>query len=106
MVVGAMIEFAILLHMKRTCEHRVLDEIVSSENTNLFEPNCRDELGVKNSESLLHSDKKFVVLEAAIKKERTTYLYQSHKIDYIAFLIFGSSFLIFNFCYWNYYLYL
>ena len=62
-----MVEFAILLHMKRTCEHRVLDEIVSSENTNLFEPNCRDELGVKNSGSLLHSDyidKKFVVLEA------------------------------------------
>ena len=110
MVVGAMIEFAVLLHLRRNCEHKVLFEIVSSDKEEILATNSKQHSNLKNgsspSENLLNIEKPVFMLEDTIKKQRRAFTYKSHKIDYIALLIFGLLFLIFNCFYWIFYLFL
>ena len=112
MVVGAMIEFAVLLHMRRNCEHKVLYEIVSKNNVyeEEFASNSKQHSNLKNgsstAENLLNLEKPVFMLEDTIKKERRAFTYKSHKVDYIALLIFGLLFSIFNGFYWIFYLFL
>ena len=96
MVVGAMIEFAALLHLRRNCEHKVLYEIVSSDKEEVLAANSKQHSNLKNgsspSENLLNIEKPVFMLEDTIKKQRRAFTYKSHKIDNAALLIFGLLF--------------
>ena len=57
------------------------------------------------SEGLIKTDKPVLVMnDDSIKKERRNFLYNAHKIDYVALIVFVLSFSIFNGIYWLYYL--
>ena len=103
-----MIEFAVLIHLRRNCEHKVLYESVSSEK--LLKAHSKNLSSLKNgtttAESLLNIDKPVFLLEEAINKERRAFIYESHKIDYNALIMFSLLFSIFNCVYWLYYLFL
>ena len=95
-----MIEFAILLHLRRTSDERVLNEFFALER-----PYLNMEVDGNTSEDLLKNNEKSTPLaKKSIRKERSTFLYQSHKIDYIALVVFGILFCAFNVVYWCYYL--
>ena len=104
-VVGAMIEFAILLHLRRTSDEKVFKEYFSSlekpykNNGELDGNNTSDDL-LKHE---LHVDPKPVV-KNPMKWEKRNIVYNSHKIDYIAIVAFGVLFCAFNVIYWVYYL--
>ena len=51
MVVGAMIELAVLLHLRRNGEHKVLFAIVSSDKTEVLEANSKQHSNLKNGSS-------------------------------------------------------
>ena len=107
-VVGAMIEFAVLIHMRRSCEHKVLYENDSSEK--IHRTNSKNHSSLRNgnmtADSLLNIEKPVFLLEEAINKERRAFIYASHKIDSNALIIFGLLFSVFNCVYWIYYLFL
>ena len=57
------------------------------------------------SEGLIKIDKPVLIMnDDSIKKERRMFLYNAHKIDYVALIVFVLSFSIFNGIYWLYYL--
>ena len=109
-VVVAMIEFAVLLNMRRICEHKVLFQIVSSEKDQSHQSNSRKLCNMNNganiSENLLNLDQPiFPIVDEIIQKQRRDFIHISHKIDYIALLMFSLLFFIFNCVYWVYYLF-
>ena len=94
-----MIEFAVLLHLRRTTEQKVMHEMVStgkSFSNNKSENNIAEEL--------IKIDNPIFQAEDTIKKERRKFLSKSHKIDYVALIAFMLLFIIFNGIYWLYYL--
>ena len=97
-----MLEFAILLHLRRSSEESVLNELFSLERTSYpngeIDGNHHAEDLLKNNEKPAHAANKF------IKQEKKNFLHNSHKIDYIAIFVFGISFCAFNSVYWVYYL--
>ena len=115
-----MIEFAVLLHMRRNSEHRVLYEILCSEKNEIEEKrkrkmynamcgknisgNLNAMFGTDISECDLNQDGPIFPIDEAIKKERRDFAYHSNYIDYIALLVFCLLFSLFNCCYWVYYL--
>ena len=100
-----MIEFAILLHLRRTSDEKVFKEYFSSlekpytNNTEVDGNNTSDDL-LKHE---LHVEPKPVV-NNPMKWEKRNIVYNSHKIDYIAIVAFGVLFCAFNVIYWVYYL--
>ena len=57
------------------------------------------------SEELIKIDNPVVFqTEDTIKKERRKFLSKSHKIDYVALIVFMLLFFVFNGIYWLYYL--
>ena len=96
-----MIEFAILLHLRRTSEEKVLNKFYKA--TELF-PNTTEAEGNNTSEDLLRNEKSAPLVNKSIKKEKRNFVYNSHRIDYIALVIFGLLFGAFNSIYWVYYL--
>ena len=111
-VVGAMIEFAILMFMRRKSEHKVLTEMA---NTQKYECNLKnwqrnittwnETLVVgKLTESVMNFDKPASPLDEIITKEKRKFLCESNRIDYIALCVFAFTFLNFNIVYWVYYL--
>ena len=94
-----MIEFAILLHLRRVSEEKVMREILSPERPY---PNLENDGNV--SDGLLGTKTSTPPVDNNIKKERRTFLSNSNKIDYIALFVFGLLFFIFNSIYWVYYL--
>ena len=111
-VVGAMIEFAVLMYKKRKSEHTVLGEMANLEkdliNLKSWNRNVQawnEAIVVGNiSESVLNFDKQEARLDETIIKERRKFLCESNKIDYIALFVFALLFLNFNVVYWAYYL--
>ena len=62
--------------------------------------------GANISENLLNLDQPiFPIVDEIIKKQRRDFIHISHKIDYIALLMFSLLFFIFNCVYWVYYLF-
>ena len=94
--------------MRRNCEHKVLYEDASSAK--ILRTNSKNVATIRNgnvtTESLLNIEKPVYLLEEAINKERRAFIYESHKIDYNALIIFGLLFSVFNGVYWIYYLFL
>ena len=97
-----MIEFAILLHLRRTSDERVFREYFSS----LDKPytNNTEMDGNNTSEDLLKNDVSKTIVKNPLKMERRNIVYNSHRIDYIAIVAFGVLFCTFNGIYWVYYL--
>ena len=58
----------------------------------------------KIADTLMETDKLLSLADDAIKGERWKFIYQAHKIDYLALLVFGLLFFVFNGIYWVYYL--
>ena len=110
-VVGAMIEFAILLYIRRKSEHKVMKEVTESESyfhqlqqfnrriSNWYET-------TKISEGVLKFDKPEFLLDDTIKRERRKFLCESNKIDFYALILFALMFILFNVCYWIYYIWM
>ena len=94
-----MIEFAVLLHLRRTTEQKVMHEMVSSGKS--FSNN-KSENNI--AEELIKIDKPIFQVEDTIKKERRKFLSKSHKIDYAALIVFMLLFIVFNGIYWLYYM--
>ena len=103
-----MIEFAILLHLKRASEHKVMYHIMSSEKNRSLKTNSTTLSYMKDgnniSESLSDLDKSVALMDKTLELERRTFLHNSHKIDYIALFVFVLMFSMFNCAYWAYYL--
>ena len=99
-VVGAMIEFAILLHLKRRAEENLLKENFTTEGYN-----GKVDTDVTTSSDLLgRNENATIKLVGPISKSRSTFLATSNKIDNYAFVGFMSLFSAFNAIYWSYYL--
>ena len=96
-----MIEFAILLHLRRNSEEKVLSKFYKT--TELFPVTAEAEAN-NTSEDALKNDKSVSLVNKSVKKEKRNFVYNSHKIDYIALVIFGLLFCAFNSIYWVYYL--
>ena len=97
-----MIEFAILLHMRRTSDEKEYIGYFSS----LEKPfaNNTEMDGNNTSEDLLKNDMPTTIVKNPLKVKRSNIVYNSHKIDYIALVAFGLLFCAFNGVYWVYYL--
>ena len=118
LVSGAMVEFAILLHLKRNREKSLLHRIGSSEKNPMFKSHTSEYLNVKDenniSESLLNLDKSYIYptiyisnkhFDETIKNAKRTFLHNSHIIDYTMLFLFNLLFFMFNCFYWVYYIY-
>ena len=115
-VVGAMIEFAILMYMRRKSEHKVLTQMAQSERYLLNLKAWQRKISTWNEamvsgttlgNSVLDQDKSDpdkLDKDDNVKKERWKFLCESNRIDYIALLIFAILFINFNVVYWVYYL--
>ena len=96
-VVGAMIEFAVLMYKKRKSEHTVLGEMANLErylfnlkNWNRTVLTWNEAIVVGDvSESVLNFDKQEAKLDDTIIKERRKFLCESNKIDYISLFVFA-----------------
>ena len=103
-----MTEFAVLLHLKRKSELKMMYEVRKNAMLKSMVPSKKfltqwnDDK--KISESLIKIDKPSELAEDTIKKERKLIRHNFDKIDYIALMIFGLLFSIFNGIYWLYYL--
>lgn len=128
LVVAAMIEFAILLHLLRSSEERAMYQsadttaaltepekpetsLLSSgnqkpeENFQLRKNLNQDVGGNTNGDSLLYTEKiTHKRVDDATQKERRTFMKNAHNIDYFALLFFSLLFCIFIIIYWLYYL--
>ena len=111
-----MIEFAILMYMRRKSEHKVLTQMASSERYMLNLKAWQRKISTWNEamvsgttlgNSVLDQDKSDpdkLDKDDNVKKERWKFLCESNRIDYIALLIFAILFINFNVVYWVYYL--
>ena len=99
-VVAAIIEFAVVLHLKvRSEQNEMHDKVVSSKK--LF-ASLKEEHKIAGT--LIETDKLLSLVDDAIKGERSKFINQAHKIDYLVLLVFGLLFFDFNGIYWMYYL--
>ena len=115
-VVGAMIEFAILMYMRRKSEHKVLTQMASSERYLLNLKAWQQQISSWNEAMVTENAARNSVLDKDIpnsdkidkndnvQKEKWKFLCESNRIDYIALLIFAILFTNFNIVYWVYYL--
>ena len=111
-----MIEFAILMYMRRKSEHKVLTQMASSERylLNLKTWQCKISSwneamvsGTTIGNSALNLDKpdpEKIDKDDNVTKEKWKFLCESNRIDYIALWIFALLFINFNVVYWVYYL--
>jgi len=77
-----------------------MNEVIASEKS----PNANAKEDGRLIEALGKLDKPLLLVDNQIKKERRTFLFKSHKIDYVALIFFGLLFVLFNLIYWLYYL--
>ena len=108
-VVAAMIEFAVLLHLRCVSDQKVIHEVVAFEKPFatqrlLFEmlQSCKD--NIKAAETPTNIENPLDLIDDTIAKERRKFMHNSHKIDCIALSFFPLLFFVFNAIYWFYYL--
>ena len=105
-----MLEFAVLLHLKRGSENKI-SRLISSQT---FKPHHNNESSTKKLvdasgkekgiEVLLDQGKPTNFADDAIKKERTVFLYRTKRIDYTSLIVSLVMFCVFNCTYWMYFL--
>ena len=107
-VAGAMMEFAVLLHMKRNVEIQLQNVVSlgikkqSHKNSTRSLTNFKEEANGKRY--LLNSAKSNGLLDSVNIKEQRKFLKWAHQIDYSALFIFNILFFLFNCGYWIFYL--
>ena len=103
-----MMEFAVLLHMKRNVEIQLQYGVASGikkqshKNSTRSLTNFKEEANGKRY--LLNSAKSNGLLDSVNIKEQRKFLKWAHQIDYSALLIFNILFFLFNCGYWIFYL--
>ena len=114
-VVGAMIEFAILMYMRRKSEHKVLTQMAQSERYLLNLKAWQQKISTWNEAMVSGASIGNSVMDDKtnpdktdkndnVQKEKWKFLCESNRIDYIALMIFAILFINFNVVYWVYYL--
>ena len=100
-----MIEFAILLHLRRVFEEKFINEICIIPPDTTY-PNMENDVTTSDGQLQPITDpiKPVPLVEDTTKQDRRTFLYNSLKIDYVALFVFGLLFCTFNVVYWVYYL--
>ena len=96
-----MLEFAILLHVRRTSENKHLNRFYKSAE---LVSNIAEAVANSASEDLLRIEKSAPLVNMSIRKKKRKFVHNSHRIDKVAFVIFGMLFCAFNSVYWVYYL--
>ena len=103
-----MMEFAVLLHMKRNVEIQLQNVVSSSIKKQSHKNSTRSLTNFKEEANgnryLLNSIKSNVLLDSVNIKEQRKFLKTAHQIDYSALFIFNILFLLFNCGYWIFYL--
>ena len=95
-----MIEFAILLHLKRRAEEKLLKDNFTTEGYN-----GKVDTDVTTSSDLLgRNENPTIKLVGPISKSKSIFLATSNKIDNYVFIGFMTLFCAFNGIYWSYYL--
>ena len=105
-----MIEYAVLLHLKRSSEHQVRQQ---SDQTNgaIHSSPSKRLLNINNEEDNKVSEDSNVGVSFIKMKNDTmvhqkmTFLNKSNRIDNIALIFFNFAFTLFNCFYWIYYLF-
>ena len=97
-----MIEFAIVLHLRRTSDEQEYNGYFSSMEKPFSNNTEMD--GNNTSEDLLKNGMPTTLVKSPLKMKRRNVVYNSHKIDYMAIVAFGLLFCAFNGVYWVYYL--
>jgi hypothetical protein len=107
-VAAAMIEFAVLLHLKRTSE-TIENQDVSSLNIERIQPPSKILLNVSEdnengTEEPLNVEKFTVQDDEVVRKQGKLFLRKTKRIDYITLFVSSMTFCLFNCIYWIYYL--
>ena len=97
-----MIEFAILLHLWRTSDEQEQNGYFSSLEKGFSTITEMDTN--TTSEDLLKNDMPTTLVKNPLEMKRRNVVYNLHKIDYIAIVVYGLLFFAFNGVYWVYYL--
>ena len=105
-----MIEYAVLLHLKRSSEHKVRKQSDQTNGTTNSSVSKRllnmnnDEDNKLSEESNLHVSFIKIKNDSAMH-QKMVFLNKSNRIDNIALVFFNLAFSLFNCIYWIYYIY-
>ena len=104
-----MIEYAVLLHLKRSYEHQIRQQSGETNGISYSSPSKRLLNMHDDQNNKLTEDPNLEVTFARIKNDsilnqKTEFLNTANRIDNIALIVFNLAFCLFNCLYWICYL--